>query len=108
VLVAPRIVVGKAIVAGVSKTAGALGFVPVPLSIAVCGEPLALSATERKALKGPAETGLNSTKTVQDEPAINVAPQFVADLMNELALAPVIVSEVSVKVAVPEFFTVTI
>jgi hypothetical protein len=45
---------------------------------------------------------------VQDEPAINVAPQFVADLTNELALAPVIVSEVSVKVAVPEFFTVTI
>ena len=70
--------------------------------------PVALSATERLAVKAPAAVGLNSTETVQLAAAARVVPQVVADFRNEVALVPVMVSEVSVTVTVPVFFTVTV
>ena len=106
-LVAPTTVAGKAMVAGVSETAGAAGAVPVPVSFTDCGVPVALSAKESAAVSAPAAAGLNSTETVHEAPAASVVPQVVADLRNDVALVPVIVSEVRLSVAVPEFFTVT-
>jgi hypothetical protein len=106
-LVAPTAVAGKAMDVGVRVTVGVFVAAPVPLSFTTCGEPVALSAIESEAVKAPAAAGLNSTDTVQLAPAASEVPHVVADLMNEVALVPVIVSEVSVNAAVPEFFTVT-
>jgi len=102
-LVAPVIVAGKTIDAGVRVTAGA---VPVPLSFTCCGEPVALSAIASAAASAPVDRGLNSTDTVHEAPTASEAPQVVADFRNDVALVPVTVSEVNVKAAVPEFFTV--
>ena len=62
---------------------------------------------ERLPVSVPAAAGLNSTETVQDAAAANVVPQVVADLRNEEESVPVMVSDVSVTVAVPVFLTVT-
>jgi hypothetical protein len=51
----------KVSVGGVSVAAGAAAAVPVPLSAVVCGEPDALSATDRVAAKLAAEAGVNVT-----------------------------------------------
>jgi hypothetical protein len=51
----------KVYVAGVSAATGAGTAVPVPESVAVCGEPEALSATDSVALKVVAEAGVNVT-----------------------------------------------
>ena len=102
------IVFGKAIDAGVSVTVGVEAATPVPVSFTVCGEPVALSATERLAVRAPVTVGLNSTETVQLAPAARVAPQVVADFRNEVALVPVMVSDVRVTADVPVFFTVTV
>ena len=97
-------VAGNAIEAGDKVTAG---FVPVPVRATVCGEPPALSAIDSEADSAPAAAGLNSTETVQLAPAARLVPQVVADFTKELAEVPVMVSELSVSVAVPEFLTVT-
>jgi len=55
--VVPAVVLGKAS-DGVSEAAGA---VPVPVRDDVCGEPVALSATESVAEKLVAETGVKVT-----------------------------------------------
>ena len=55
--VVPVSVFGK-LSAGLSEAAGP---VPVPLSDTVCGEPVALSATERVAEKLVAEAGVKVT-----------------------------------------------
>ena len=102
------IVFGKAIDAGVSVTVGVEAATPVPVSFTVCGEPVALSATERLAVRAPVTVGLNSTETVQLAPAARVAPQVVGDFRNEVALVPVMVSDVKVTADVPVFFTVTV
>lgn len=60
VLVAPVTAV-KVSVAGVSAATGAAAAVPVPLKVVVCGEPEALSATERVAEKVAADAGVNVT-----------------------------------------------
>src|SRR5579859_7859531 len=106
--VVPTIDAGKAIDAGVSETAGAEDAVPVPVRVTVFGDPLALSAIESDALNAPAAAGLNSTETVQVAAAASVVPQVVADLMNEVAFVPVMVSEARFSVAVPEFLMVTV
>jgi hypothetical protein len=49
--------------------------VPVPLSVAVCGVPVALSATLSVAVTAAAVAGLNATVTEQDAPEASVAPQ---------------------------------
>jgi hypothetical protein len=60
---------------GVSETIGAR---PVPVRATVCGEPVALSATFKLAVKLPAAAGVNVTEIVQLEPAASDAPQVVA------------------------------
>src|SRR5258708_289257 len=106
-VVVPTVDAGKAIDAGVSETTGADPAAPVPLRITACGEPVALSAIESEALKAPVVTGLNSTDTVHVAATASVVPQVVADLMNEVAFVPLMVSEVRFSVAVPEFLMVT-
>jgi len=106
-LVEPTICAGKAMDVGVTVTVGVVAAVPVPVSLTNCGEPVALSAIERAAVSVPAAAGLNSTETVQVAPTASEVPQVVADFRNDVALVPVIVSEVIVMAAVPLFFTVT-
>src|ERR1017187_1271156 len=106
-LVAAVTVAGKAIEAGVSFTTGAAAAAPVPIRVTVCGEPVALSAMDSEAVNAPAAAGLNSTETVQVAAAASDVPQVVADLRKDVAFVPVMVSDVSVKAAVPEFLTVT-
>ena len=81
---------------------------PVPVSVTFCGEPLALSTTDKAAANALFFVGLNLREMVQLAPAASEAPQVVADLIKEVAPVPEIVSELNVRVAVPEFFTVTV
>jgi len=60
-LVLPAVKLPNGTVAGVSAAIGAGGVVPVPVSVELCGEPAALSATERVAEKLAAEAGVNVT-----------------------------------------------
>lgn len=66
-----------------------------------------MSVTANEAVSVPAAVGLNSTETVQLAPAASEAPQVVADFTNDVAFVPVMVSDVSDNVAVPEFLIVT-
>lgn len=104
--VVPIIVVGKAIDAGLKVTVGVEGAVAVPCKLTSWGEPVALSAIESEPVREPAAAGLNSTETVQDAAAASEVPQVVADLTKEVALAPVMVSDVRVTAAVPVFLIV--
>ena len=79
----------------------------MPVRVTVCGEPVALSAIERDADIAPSAVGLNSTETVQVAATAREVPQVVADLRKEVALAPVMVSDVKVKAEVPVFLMVT-
>ena len=83
------------------------GAVPVPVRVTDCCDPVALSAIASDAPNAPAAAGLNSTETVHVAAAASVVPHVVADLMNEVALVPVMVSDARFSVAVPEFLTVT-
>lgn len=83
------------------------GVTPVPLNETVCGDPVALSATFRVPLSEPVVVGFNSTEMVQLAPAANVAPQVLADLRNELALAPVKLVELRATTAALVFLSVT-
>ena len=66
---------GADAVAGVSAAFGAVAIVPVPLRAAVCGEPVALSATETDALALAAVVGVKVTEIVQLAPTASVGPQ---------------------------------
>ena len=105
-VVEPTAMDGKAIEAVDNNTTGPPAVVPVPLRDAVCGDPVALSATERDAERGPDLDGANSTETVQEAAAASEAPQVVPDFTNDVPLVPVMVSEVRVTVLEPVFFTV--
>jgi hypothetical protein len=48
---------------------------PVPVSVAICGVPGAVSETLSVAFSAPAEAGLNATKTVQLAPPASDVPQ---------------------------------
>ena len=50
---------------------------PVPVRATFCGEPVALSATSRVAVKVPVAAGLKLTEMVQVAPAASVVPQVV-------------------------------
>jgi hypothetical protein len=75
VLVDPTVTLPKFAVAGVSAAFGAVAVVPVPLRAAVCGEPVALSATETDALALAAVVGVRVTEIVQLAPTASVGPQ---------------------------------
>jgi hypothetical protein len=106
-VVTPTLVEANVSVVGVSVTAGAVAAAPVPVKDTDCGVPVALSAIERAAVNAPATNGLNSTDTVQVAPTASEVVHVVADFRKEVAPVPVMVSEVNVNAAVPEFFTVT-
>jgi hypothetical protein len=60
-LVVPAVRLPNGTVAGVSDAIGVAAAVPVPLSVAVCGEPAASSAICSVALKLAAVAGVNVT-----------------------------------------------
>ena len=61
-------------VAGTNSICGD-AVLPVPVSVAVCGEPVALSATLSEALKLVAEAGVKLTEMLQLVPAASELPQ---------------------------------
>jgi hypothetical protein len=83
----------------------ACGCVPAPVITALCGEPVALSATEIAALRLAAVVGVNVTEIVQVPPAASEPPQlFVCPKL--LALVPVTEMPLMVSGAVPGFDSV--
>jgi hypothetical protein len=70
------------------------------VSAAVCGEPLALSATEIEALRLPADTGVNVTVIMHVAPAANEEPQLLV-WPKLLELVPVTEMLLIVSAAVP-------
>ena len=80
----------------------------MPVSVTVCGEPVASSLTDRFADKVPAADGSNATETTQESPVARLAPQVFGAITNDEALVPAMVSDVRVTVPVPVFFTVTL
>jgi hypothetical protein len=84
--------------------------VPVPLRVVVCGEPLALSATEREAVKLVAEAGVKVTEMVQLASAASVWPQVVAAefTAKSVELVPVMLMLVIESGAFPVFISVAV
>jgi hypothetical protein len=80
---------------------------PVPLRVTVCGEPLALSATERAAVKLPVPEGIKMTETAHVASAARDVPQVFVCVKVD-AFVPVMLMPVMVSVAVPEFVSVTV
>jgi hypothetical protein len=72
----PTCVLAKVRLVGENVTAGAGAGVPVPETIAVCGEPVALSATLTVAVKVPVACGMKLTVTLQVDPASRVPEQL--------------------------------
>src|SRR5579863_2873146 len=77
---------------GDSATAGALE-PPVPVKLALCGLPLALSATETAPVRTPAAVGLKVTVIVQLAPAAIELPQLLVCAKSPLAVTPVRLSD---------------
>lgn len=76
--------------------------IPVPLNATVCGEVLALSATERDAVKLAAETGVKVTDIEQLVPGASVAPQVLV-WPKSLGFAPVMEMPVIFSTEPPAF-----
>jgi hypothetical protein len=94
---------------GVIVTAGPAGAVPMPVSVALCGLPFALSAACRVAVRVPVPPGVNVTATVQVAFAANPAPsQVFAESAKSPAFVPVTVNVVMFKAALPLFVIVTV
>jgi hypothetical protein len=101
----PTVVLAKVRVAGVRLTAGA---VPVPVRDAVCGEPLALSATLTVAFSDPAAAGLKVTVMLQLAPAATLVPQVLV-CENDVGFVPVMLMPCpvpfNVRAAFPVFLS---
>lgn len=95
----PTSVLGNASGLGLNT---ACGRVPVPVTTADCGEPVALSATEMAAVRLPVAPGMNETVIVQVAPTASEEPQLF-DCPKLLALVPVTEMPVMVSAAVPGF-----
>src|SRR5438270_10764132 len=99
-LLVPVTTLPNAILPGFTATGGT----PVPLSATFCGLPVALLVTVTAAVNVPAVSGAKTTKIVQLEPAVRLAPQFV--LSGKLVLlAPVTAMLVKVIVVEPVLVT---
>ena len=92
---------------GERETAGAAAVVPVPLSATVCGEPVALSATESVAAKLAAEAGVKVTEMEQVAFAASELPQVLV-WAKSVGFVPVIEIPEMVSAAVPVFLSVTV
>ena len=84
--------------------------VPVPLKVAVCGEPAALSATESVAEKVATDAGVKVIWIRQFAPAASVVPQALLPvaMAKSAALVPVTVMPVILSVALPELVSVAL
>jgi hypothetical protein len=76
--------------------------VPVPFSVTVCGESLALSVTERAALKLAAEVGVKVTEIAQLDPTSSAEPQVLV-CAKALAFVPPMEMPAMVSTALPVF-----
>jgi hypothetical protein len=101
----PTVVLGKASVACDRTACGRVG-VPVPVREDVWGEPAALSAMLRDALKLAAEAGVKLTEILQLDPAASEEPQALVSAKS-LGLAPVMLTPVMLRAAVPGFESTT-
>lgn len=99
------VVVGNARLA-VLRVIGGTG-VAVPLKEACCGDPDALSVTDRVAVRAPVDAGLKAMKIPQVAEAASVVPQLV-NSGNAAGLVPVRPMEVRFAAALPEFVTVIV
>jgi hypothetical protein len=99
--VAPTVVLGK-LSEELNEAAGA---VPVPVRVAVCGDPVALSATDNVAEKLVADAGVNVMKIEQVEFAASVAPHALApvEIAKSLGLVPVMLGTMLFSDALPVF-----
>lgn len=79
------------------------GYRPVPVKLAVCGLPVALSITVRVPVRVPLAVGLNRTLIVQLCPAVREVPQVLV-----CEKSPLVAMLVMVNVPVPVFFRVTV
>jgi hypothetical protein len=86
---------------------GVSAAVPVPVSVTVCGDPEALSATESVAEKLVTDAGVNVTDIEQLEPAARELPQVFVWLKS-LGLTPVTEMPVIANEAFPVFIRVAI
>jgi len=98
--VPPGLMLCSGVVTVIVKSAE-VAFVPVPVSVAVCGEPVALSATLSVAEKLVVDAGVKVTEIVQVASAVSVEPQVFAEMAKSVGFVPVMVTPVIVSVAVP-------
>ena len=73
---------------------------PVPLKLAVCGLPAALSVTVIEALLGPVAVGVKATVIVHDPAPVSEVPQVFVWAKSPL-LAPVMAIWLMLRGAVP-------
>jgi hypothetical protein len=85
----------------------AAGAVPVPLRLAVCGLPVALSVTLTEAVRLPLAEGVKVTLIVQVAPPATELPQLLLWAKSP-ALVPVSVTLVMLNVALPLLVRVTL
>jgi hypothetical protein len=100
--VAPTVWLAKVRLAGDTLAAGA---VPVPVMLAVCEPPLALSVKVTTAVRVPRAAGLKVTATAQLAPAATLEPQLFV-WVKSLALVPESAMLVMLKAALPELVRV--
>jgi len=79
---------------------GAGAAVPVPVSVALCGEPVALSVMLMEAAYVDVEAGVKVSERVQVEEAARVVPQVVVSAKSE-GLAPPSTMALMVRLALP-------
>ena len=103
-LVVPRDWLPKVRLVAVRLTAGPL---PVPVRLAVCGLPLALSVILTEAVRLPGAVGVKLTLIVQLPPAGTEPPQKLGATKSS-ALGPVTRMLRMLKAALPVLFRVTL
>ena len=81
--------------------------VPVPLSVAVCDDPLALSATESVAVNAVAVSGVNVTVIVHEAFAASVVPQVVVSEKSLGSVPPIVIPEMF-SIVLLVFFSVRV
>jgi hypothetical protein len=79
----------------------------VPLRVTVCGDPAALSATVRVALKLATDAGVNVMLMLQLDPAASDEPQVLV-CEKSVGLAPVMVMPLMVSAALPVLESVAV
>jgi len=94
-------------VEGVAARRKVGGSVPVPVSVTVWGEPVALSVAVSVAAKVPAAVGVNITDNVQDVPAASDVPQVLV-WAKSCGLAPAMAIDEMLRTPVPALSICTV